>query len=241
MDKKIQACIISLAGDHSRKEHARTEMNKLTLPWMFVEAVNGKNLTHIPHYDAKKGLRLVGFEMTRGEIGCFLSHRLVWQHCIDTQTNTIVLEDDFVFEPSIERAIESAIRYEALWEILRLQAMTEVDSKKITELEEFNFYHNLADPLGTTAYIVKPSSAQTLLKMSERFIEPVDHFVENYRKHHVKVTAIKPYPITIMHAESTIDKECDNRNFRKPIRGWAKLKRSIYRNIYRALTFKSAP
>lgn len=241
MEKRIQVCIISLIDDLDRRAHASLEMKKTRFSWEFIDAVKGKSLNTVPQYDAKKGRRLVGFELTHGEIGCFLSHRLVWQRCVDAQMNTLVLEDDFVMLPHAEEAIKTALNHENLWEILRLQAMVEVQCKKKASCEGFDFYENLADPLGTTAYVIKPSSAQALLKMSERFIEPVDHFVENYRKHRIPVTAIKPYPIDIMHAQSTIDEPSENRNNRKPIRGWAKAKRSIYRNIYRLLTWKSVP
>ena len=241
MEKRIQACIISLKEDSSRKSHAISDIGKTHITWEFIDAINGNQLTTIPHYDRKKGLRLVGFELNLGEIGCFLSHRLAWQRCVDTKINTLVLEDDFVMLPFVEQALEVGLDHEELWEILRLQAMVEVQCKKIATHRGFDFFHNLADPLGTTAYVVKPSSAQALLKMSEIFIEPVDHFVENFRKHHIQVTAIKPYPISIMHAQSTIDKQYENRNLRKPIRGWAKIKRSIYRNIYRLLTWKASP
>ena len=241
MEKRIQAYIISLKGSSNRKSHAISEIGKTHITWEFIDAIDGKQLKITPHYDPKKGGRLVGFELSRGEIGCFLSHRLAWQRCVDTQINTLILEDEFVMLPFVEQAIEVGLDHEELWEILRLQAMSEVQCKKIATYRGFDFFHNLADPLGTTAYVVKPSSAQALLKMSESFIEPVDHFVENFRKHHKQVTAIKPYPITIMHVQSTIDEPHDNRNLRKPIRGWAKIKRSIYRNIYRLLTWKSWP
>ena len=38
--------------------------------------------------------------MTMGEIGCFLSHYLVWNKIVDNDYNrVIVLEDDIRFEP----------------------------------------------------------------------------------------------------------------------------------------------
>lgn len=243
MENRIQSCIITLEKDVTRRSHAITEINKIHFPWSFINAIDGSKLTTTLNYDAKKGRRLLGFELTPGEIGCFLSHRLAWQCCVDTQINTLVLEDDFVFQPNIKEVINIALEHQELWEILRLQAMAEVKCKKIATYRGVNFFHNLADPLGTTAYIVKPSSAQILLKMSDSFIEPVDHFVENFRKHHIRVTAIKPYPINIMHTKSTIDaiNQNVNRDERKPIRGWPKIKRSIYRNFYRIITCKSVP
>lgn len=241
MEKRIQACIISLEGELGRRTHAISEMQKTHLSWEIIDAVNGKKLIDAKHYDPKKGERLVGFRLSKGEVGCFLSHRIAWQRCVDTQINTLILEDDFVLLPFAEKAIETALDHEEAWEILRLQAMGEVNCKKIATFQGFDLFHNYGDPLGTTAYIVKPRSAQILLEMSDTFIEPVDHFVENFKKHRIQVTAIKPYPITIMNAESTIDQASDNRNSRKPIRGFAKFKRSIYRNIYRLLTWKSQP
>jgi glycosyl transferase family 25 len=91
---------------------------------------------------------------------------------------------------------------------------------------------NKGDPVGAAAYIIKPRAAAQLIKRSSAIYEPVDHYLEHYSKHGVPIHAVKPYPISIVGKDSTIT----DRPGRLPVRGFQKIKRSVYRLIDRKLS-----
>ncbi len=61
------------------------------------------------------------------------------------------------------------------------------------------------DPLGATAYFVKPSAAKILLKKSRRFHAPVDDFILHDWIHGLTLLALLPYPMTTSGQPSTIN------------------------------------
>jgi glycosyl transferase family 25 len=88
---------------------------------------------------------------------------------------------------------------------------------------------NIGDAVGATAYLLKPEVAQVLIESSTDIYEPVDHFLEHHQKHGLDFLAVRPYPVDITRAKSTID----DRPERTPVKGYAKLVRSISRILDR--------
>ena len=93
----VQILVISLERSIDRRMQVEQEMQKISLPWSFLDAIDGSKLTKAPvEYKSNKVKRLQGYELTPNEIGCYLSHKKAWQRCIESGIPTLVLEDDFV-------------------------------------------------------------------------------------------------------------------------------------------------
>ena len=99
---------------------------------------------------------------------------------------------------------------------------------------EFYLVKNTGDAVGATAYLLKPQVAKALLDAAENIYEPVDHFLEHHQKHGLEFLAIRPYPVGITKAKSTID----DRDERAPIKGLRKRMRSIARIFDRIFSSK---
>ena len=227
LKRPLQTLVISLEQSLSRREQAAIELSKTNLEWRFLDAVDGRKLSYpIPYYRANIVKKLLGFELTPNEIGCFLSHRAAWESCIATQTPTLVFEDDFLLLPHFEECIEQLLSHLDDWQIVRLQALLETPSDKLKSFDQFDLVQNHADPLGATAYLIQPAAAKILVAFSEQIYEPLDHFLEHHTKHGQLTLAAKPYPVDITKVVSTI---ADRPNDRKPIKGFAKNIRSFYR------------
>ena len=226
----IQALVISLAGSDSRQEKVRAELGKTHLEWRFLDAVRGSALVEVPaEYKPEKVKALLGFELTPNELGCFLSHKKAWQECVDKNIPTIIFEDDFYFLPHFEEAIHFLSTQCNDWDAIRLQGLSDVPQECILENGQMSLVRNVGDAVGATAYLLKPTAAKKLIAASSDIYEPLDHFLEHYQKHHVEFLAISPYPVDITRVQSTIA----DRPERLPIKGWAKLKRSILRTLDR--------
>ncbi len=225
--------VISLPGSTERQERVKTELGKTTLAWEFLEAVRGASLTQPPtEYDAKKVKRLLGFELTPNEIGCFLSHKKAWQRCVDANVPTLIFEDDFRVLPHFESVINFLMTQRDQYQAVRLQGLFTVKHKVLAECGEFRMVRNDGDAVGATAYFITPAIARRLIDASHDLYEPLDHFLEHESKHGIAFVAIDPYPIDITGAKSTIA----DRPGRIPITGHRKRVRSLYRWLDRIVS-----
>ena len=222
----IQALVISLERSTDRRERVKHELKNISIEWQFLNAVDGFALQVLPHsYNKSKAKRLRGYEMTLGEIGCYLSHMKAWEKCVEQNKTMLVLEDDFVINGDLSRVIESLTQMDQKWALVRLAALYNAEHRVIDRINGIALAENKGDPVGAAAYLIKPSAAGQLIKNSSAIYEPVDHYLEHYSKHCVRMLAVKPYPISIVGKDSTITDRPD----RLPIKGLQKIRRSIYR------------
>ena len=222
----IQILVISLERAQSRREKVALELGETGLHWQFLDAVDGAQLNMpISCYPDKKVKRLLGFPLTSSELGCFLSHRAAWEHCVRTNQITLVFEDDFVLSPDFEKELNLLLGYASDWQLVRLQGLVEVDFTSIRPINGHQLVHNHQDPLGATAYILNPDAATALIKHAQCIFEPLDHYLEHEKVHGVRMLVMKPYPVWINGLTSTIS----DRPQRLPISGHRKRIRSFWR------------
>lgn len=219
--------VISLERSTERRERVRRELKNFSHEWTFLNAVDGFALKALPKsYDQAKVRRLQGHDLTLGEIGCYLSHLSAWQQCVQENKPMLVFEDDFVLGPETEAIIEDLMACRNLWGVVRLSGIHETQDSTVKENHLYKLAINDGDPCGTACYLIQPEAAQTLINHSVEIYEAVDHFMEHFSKHGVRIYAAKPYPIGLSHSKSTIVDRSD----KQPIKGVKKLLRSIYRS-----------
>ncbi len=230
----LQTLVISLLRSHQRREKAQAELSKTNLNWSFLDAVDGSQLQSFPpEYHSRKVKRLLGFDMTQNEIGCFLSHKKAWQTCLMNNQSTLIFEDDFILLPHFEKTLQLLLTEFHDWRLIRLQALAKTQHDVVKIIEDISIVKNQADPLGATAYIIKPEAAKILIEQAKDIYEPLDHFLEHEQKHGVEILAVKPYPVDISKAKSTIS---DRPEDRKPIKGIRKKIRSFNRVVDRVFS-----
>jgi glycosyl transferase family 25 len=228
----IQIIVISLRRSLDRRAKVEQELTKVSFPWTFLDAVDGSALQSAPQeYKPSKVRRLQGYELTPNEIGCYLSHKAAWKRCVEQNIPTLIFEDDFVLLPEFEHVVKTLLSHLQDWNFVRLQGLYEVSYREISSIEDVHLVKNIGDAVGATAYLLKPEVAQTLIAKSADIYEPADHFLEHYQKHGLEFLAIRPYPVDITRAKSTID----DRQERSPVQGMRKRFRSIARALDRLL------
>jgi len=229
----LKIVVISLERSLDRRKLVEKEMQKISLPWSFLNAVDGSALIAPPiEYKPGKVKRLQGYALTPNEIGCYLSHKEAWKRCVQEDAPTLILEDDFVLAPDFEAILNIVLEASNCWNFIRLQGLYEVPYQVLFEKAGISFVRNEGDAVGATAYLLKPEVAKQLIEHSEDIYEPVDHFLEHHQKHGLEFLAIHPYPVDITRAKSTIA----DRSERTPIKGLRKKWRSVARVIDRALS-----
>lgn len=226
----LQVLVISLRRSLDRRAKVEQELKKVSLPWSFLDAVDGSALASPPvEYQPLKVKLLQGYPLTPNEIGCYLSHKEAWKRCVAENLPTLVFEDDFVLSPEFESVINALMNEKDSWNFVRLQGLYEVPNREITSVGGAKLVKNLGDAVGATAYLLNPHVAQVLIDESRTIYEPVDHFLEHQSKHGLEFLAVRPYPVDISRVKSTID----DRSERAPVKGLRKRVRSIARAIDR--------
>jgi glycosyl transferase family 25 len=229
----IQTLVISLKESHARRLKVTEEMSKTSLHWQFLDAVNGDFLENYKFsYNRIKVEKLLGFELTKKEIGCYLSHYNAWVECVEKNIPTVILEDDFIINSNFEEILKSLTVDYQDWQVIRLQALVQSHFSLVKDFGFYQLVRNTTDPLGATAYLLKPESAKQLIQHSVDIYEPVDHFLEHSEKHGLVLLAINPYPVTVVDVTRDTSTITD-RPIRPPIKGWKKIKRSISRLLDR--------
>lgn len=226
----IQVFVISLARSTERRVRVTEQLNKTGIEWQFLDAVDGYALPEMPSsYQKSKVKRLQGYELTPGEVGCFLSHIKAWELCVQNQLTTFVFEDDFLVNANLEDVIDDLLENADQWNLVRLSGIYETHHRILMQRSGYDLVQNLGEPCGTAAYMVQPAAAQILLDNAADIYEPVDHYLEHHTKHGLTCLAAKPYPVGLAHTKSTIT----DRPGRKPVKGLRKTLRSIFRFIDR--------
>jgi glycosyl transferase, family 25 len=226
----LQILVISLLRSPGRRAKVVHELSRIPQSWEFLDAVDGTAFTPSKsEYDKDKVIRLLGFELTKNEIGCFLSHQKGWLKCVEGNRPTLIFEDDFVINENFRDALDIVLNKFTSWDIFRLQALAESNYTEIAGFGNNKVVINHSDPIGAAAYIVTPSSAKILLDKSAQIFEPLDHFLEHKQFHGLQVCALIPYPVGVSGDGSTIA----DRPARKAVKGYKKFKRSIFRILDR--------
>lgn len=150
------------------------------------EAIDGKNLTldklHSMDMDTDRNYiyQFRNRKMTKGEIGCFLSHYKVWQICVDLNEPIIVLEDDAVLinaEKLNESKIKNILKQYGYLNMGRKENYPELIQIINDELE-ISYY-----AFDMHAYAITPKAARILINSHiEKNIVPVDEYLPRMSK-----------------------------------------------------------
>ncbi|MDX2110971.1 MAG: glycosyltransferase family 25 protein [Verrucomicrobiota bacterium] len=231
--KDSNTVVITLEDSKDRQAHMNTEMERCGIPFDFfiakrmeVSAAHGHG-----NYDRQKRLKRTGFDMSAGEVGCFLSHREVWKNAVRTGKSLLICEDDIRFLHALDFSSQ-LMRYSPSFDLVRLHGVFPTRYFELGQLQNYSIVSYNKGPRGSAAYWIKPAAAERLLELSQRFYQPVDDFIDEEWRHELRIIGIMPYPVETLALETTIT------NRRKPALGTCtKLRKEMYRTRDRTAEF----
>nr|XP_060613147.1 probable inactive glycosyltransferase 25 family member 3 [Anolis sagrei ordinatus] len=198
--------LINLVRRPDRRQRMLDALLELEIEPLVVNAVDGSALNSS---DIKKlGVDLLpgyydpfsGRTLTKGEVGCFLSHHHIWKEIVEQGLErSIVLEDDVRFEAYFKerlwRLMDNLELVQMDWDLIYLgRKQVNSDAEELVEdvrnlvVPEYSYW--------TLAYIISRQGAQKLVNAQPLSrILPVDEFLpimynkhpnEDYKKHFAK-------------------------------------------------------
>ncbi|KAJ6654623.1 hypothetical protein lerEdw1_006776 [Lerista edwardsae] len=219
--------LINLARRSDRRERMLSALMELEIDPLVVNAVDGSALNSS---DIKKlGVNLLpgyydpfsGRTLTKGEVGCFLSHYHVWKEIVEQGLEkAVVLEDDVRFgahfKTRLLRLMVDLEEAQLSWDLIYL-GRKQVNSEDEELLEDVR---NLVVPeysYWTLAYVISQQGARKLVDAQPLSkILPVDEFLpimydkhpnEDYKKHfpNRNLQAFSAHPLLVYPTHYTGD------------------------------------
>ncbi|XP_041666789.1 procollagen galactosyltransferase 2 [Cheilinus undulatus] len=187
--------LINLRRRQDRRDRMLYSLNELEIDVKVVDAVDGNALNSsdikilgvdlLPgYYDPFSGRTL-----TKGEVGCFLSHYFIWKEMVDMQMDkALVFEDDVRFQANFKRRVlrlmEEVEQVELDWDIIYL-GRKQVNPGKEEPVENVRNLVVADYSYWTLSYAISLQGAQKLLNAEPLSkMMPVDEFLPiMYDKH----------------------------------------------------------
>jgi len=236
----LKVFVISLKRSPERREYIKKQLDDLGVEFEFFDAVDGR--AEPPHplfenYDYTKRLWLTNGRMpSKGEMGCYGSHYLVWQRCVELNTSILIIEDDVMVSPKLKRYIPVIETELEEFGFLRLEPehkKCELWEKKIDKDFTISFMTNNFG--GTISYAIHPNSAKKLLSGSEKWCLPVDNYIGSAYLHEMPSYIFNPCLVTNPDSFDTtiqLGEELRPPWYRKPSREMYSLYRKIMMELW---------
>lgn len=169
---QVDIFLINMDRETVRYDWMRQQLDRHGLSYKRVSAVNGARLTleDQAYYENPRRSHL-----SRGEIGCLLSHIMVWNSFLESETDyALILEDDVHFAddfssffkslaPLLETTKPSVHRLEAF------NASVTLDRKVEAVIGHRKCHQLLSNQGGAAAYVLNRCAATELLNARDQF------------------------------------------------------------------------
>jgi len=193
--------VINLPDSVNRRESISKQLAKTSLAWEFFPAFDGRSMSKSERdiiYDSSRARMNVGREMSSGEIGCAMSHRLVYKKMIkDGIDQAIVLEDDVILRDGFENLAnalsinsphKSVIKLETDFDKLpcSIWGKVNIDAARAIKKPVTKKYFLAA------GYWLDNAAAHALYEHSDKIIDVSDHWDYYRKKTGVKIRILSP-------------------------------------------------
>ncbi len=232
---QVRGFVIHLARAVQRRAQVDKLLEEAPCLSEIFDAVDGARLTDadlradlaaeplfFPHYP---------FEIGRGEIACFLSHRALWQRMVDDGLDqALILEDDVALEPSFDAAFALASRHAGLEGFVQFQTRpVRAVAEVVAEQDGVRIVRPQVVPRRTSAQLIGRHAAERLLKASAQIDRPVDGFLQLIWETGQPIHCVLPAGVSDLTEEvggTTVQKKGGTDLLRR-------LRRAYHRAVYR--------
>ena len=191
---------INLKRRPDRKKHVEEQLNKYTTKYTRFEAYDGKKLNlnyvdeNIIHKDNLKDAlsdkKTFGITITKGAIGCAMSHHSIWEKIANSNyEKVLIVEDDIEINDNIYNFNSIYNEVPKDWDILYIGSGQYKKDEKIT-----NSISKLDHAFGLFGYIINSRSARKLLNNTFPLKQQIDSSIYKSNKN-IKAYIVEPVMI----------------------------------------------
>lgn len=195
--------LINLARSTERLANSTAQFSSQSLTFSRIDAVDGASLTQSQideHYCPALNKKNYHYPLSKGQIGCYLSHRKAWQAIVDQKLDyALIFEDDFALDTSIHTAIKNIEDLCLDWQLIKLAAYQNRQRPVLFKIplqdnQQLVIHKKLMS--GCCATAITYQGAKKLLAATEKFGRPVDSDLQHIWETNVAGYSLLPYPVT---------------------------------------------
>lgn len=241
--------VINMPSATDRRAAIARQLQALGLDAHWIAATRGKDMQPdevARIYDEKSNRRYFRRALSPGEIGCYVSHREVWQKMVDDNiSRAIIIEDDIRLTENFPSAIR-VLAKEMPTDMVKLFDDRNGEGPSSREASQlFRWVNYKRVPNATGAYAISYHGAKKLLARTQIF-RPIDVDLQFYSELSLTIAGLKPYPAeATSDFESSIDnqgKHGSRKTFTWPWRNWRyRLSLFTHRTFYTSANIQDVP
>ncbi|MDH5927282.1 glycosyltransferase family 25 protein [Vibrio lentus] len=178
----MKAYCITLKGNDSRQISTANALKSVQVDFEFFIGVDARTDEHplLKKIRGKAFLYNMGRSHAIGEVGCYASHYLIWQKCVELNEPVFVFEDHLDIEPrTFVKTLSIAEKNIEKCGYIRLQNSKNKLHYPVRDYKGQKLVKYLKVPQGTAGYAISPKAAKSFIKHSQTFRYPVDVFLRN--------------------------------------------------------------
>jgi glycosyl transferase family 25 len=160
----------------------------------------------VPEADVLARMRRYGRPLTKGEVGCYLSHREVWKRLINsTDAAWCVMEDDIALRDGFADVVRELAANREHWDVVRLMGLnwnTRIPFADLPSGAKLMWMDR--QPVGTQCYVLTREAAARLLQHTERMIHAIDTAIDRHWQHGLRLLITEPEFVELTESESTM-------------------------------------
>ena len=193
----MRDCSVIMISELGSRRHRLMEghLSELGVEAQVVPAIflNG-DLERASGYDLRVRMKILGYGLTNGEVGCFLAHRSAWEKVAASDRPCLVLEDDARLDSRLVHNLgELSGAIVGTKVILRLFSQRQPRAKLWQRLPSGLQIVRPSKPgYSAVAYLLDPAAAAALLQSSTRFWQTVDNHMDSEPDHACVVMHVLP-------------------------------------------------
>lgn len=194
--------LINLERSPQRLANSVMQFNKHELSFTKINAIDGATLSQAQinkHYCETLNKKNYHYPLSRGQIGCYLSHRKAWQAIVDQKLDyALIFEDDFSLTSDIHAAINRINNLEMQWQLIKLCAY-KGRKRRIAYQKTLDDGYSLVVHKklmsGCCATAISYQGAKQLLAATEKFGRPIDCDLQHIWETGVCGYSLMPFPV----------------------------------------------
>ncbi|PKH05289.1 glycosyltransferase family 25 protein [Moritella sp. Urea-trap-13] len=198
----IDIFVINLKRSVERKQHITEQLNALHAQFNIFPAINGRDSEQkiLNMYNDELSQAYRCKSLSKGQLGCYASHYLLWQKCVELNKPIIILEDDIVFDkPNFTAFYNLAPKLDAKYECIRLFSnhRRKVSVKNIATIDKLTINRSSKGHMRGMGYFLTPNGAKKFLQHSKQWYMAVDIYMDRFWINGVEPYGIDPILLTV--------------------------------------------
>jgi glycosyl transferase family 25 len=195
--------VINLADATARWRQVDASLRSAGLLPERVEAVRPSDRPDLcieDWYDAPRALAMGYRALTPAEIGCYLSHLLLWQRIAEgPEPGAVIFEDDAIARPALRWALDTLCVHPGDWDMVKLFAPRPTRAHPAMRLgDTLSLVQPWVVPGTTVAYAIRREAAAILRRRLVPFARPIDVDLKHWWEHGSRIFLMEPQPVSLL-------------------------------------------